>query len=254
MKACVVHNTLNSVGGGERVCLAVIEALKELGYEVTLLTVEPTDWLRVKRMIGTRNVIRPDKEETIVPFKVSLFGIYMRLLTFLKLFDNRHKTKWDLVVNTHGDVLPVSSDIIYMHFPTFALLKEIPVNLKYSSSIFWRMYFTPYEKVQEILSRRLKCEILLTNSEYSAEAIRKYIGIDARILYPPVDIRDFLKVSTNKDRRDLVVLCGRFSPEKNYEMVLRIAQELPNIEFRIIGASSGTVSYTHLTLPTTERV
>ena len=243
MRACVVHNTLNSVGGGERVCLAVIEALKELGYEVTLLTVEPTDWLRVEKMIGAEILFRPHREETIIPFKVRLFGIYMRLLTFLKLLGNIRKSKWDLVVNTHGDVLPISSDIIYMHYPTFVLLKETPVNLKYASSIFWRLYFTPYEKIQEMLSKRLKCKVLLTNSEYSAEAIKKYIGVEAMILYPPVDIQDFLRVSSmKKDRKDVVVLCGRFSPEKNYEIVLEIARRLPEVEFRIVGASSGRIS------------
>jgi len=237
MKACIVHNTLNSVGGGERVCLTIIEALKELGYEVTLITVEPTEWARVKRILGTETIVRPDREEPIMPFKVRAFGIYMRLLTFLKL-----SRRWDLIINTHGDVLPISSDIIYMHYPTFALLEEAPINVKYSKSLFWRLYFTPYEKIQERLAKRLKCRVLLTNSEYSADAIRRYIGADAIILYPPVDIDDFLKVSSITDREDVVVLCGRFSPEKNYELVLDIAQMLPQIEFKIIGASSGRIS------------
>lgn len=239
MKACVVHNTLNSVGGGERVCLAVIEALKEIGYNVTLVTVEPTDWIKVESMIGAGSIIRPDEEEPIAPFRVRSFGIYMRLLTFLKLLD---KSKWSLIVNTHGDVLPISSDIIYMHYPTFALLRETPVNLKYQKSLFWRVYFTPYEAIQGMLAKRMKCRVLLTNSEYSADAIRRHTGVNAMILYPPVEIEDFLKVSDITEREDIVVLCGRFSPEKNYELALDIAQELPHIDFKIIGASSGKIS------------
>jgi len=237
MKACVVHNTLNSVGGGERVCLTVIEALKEMGYEVTLITVEPTDWFRVEKILGHGKIIKPDREEPIIPFKVRSFGIYMRLLTFLKL-----SRKWDLIVNTHGDVLPISSDIIYMHYPTFALLRGVDVNLKYFKSLFWRVYFTPYEKIQEKLAGRLECKVLLTNSEYSADAIRRYVGRKPIILYPPVDIDDFSKASDNVNREDLVVLCGRFSPEKNYEFALNVAENLPDIEFKIIGASSGRIS------------
>ena len=239
MRACVVHNTLNSVGGGERVCLAIIEALKELGYEVTLLTVEPTEWSTVEKMMDVKRIVRPDKEENIFPFKVRLFGIYMRLLTFLKLLQ---KSKWDLVVNTHGDVLPISSDIIYMHYPTFALLREVPVNIKYSKSLFWRLYFAPYEKIEGALSKRLRYKILLTNSEYSAKVIRKYIGADAKVIYPPVNVEDFLRISSKTDREDTVILCGRFSPEKNYELALEIAQELPGVKFKIIGASSGKIS------------
>ena len=237
MKVCVVHNTLNSVGGGERVCLTVIEALKSLGYEVTLITTEPTDWTRIERSIG--RIVRPDREISLLPSRVRAFGIYMRLLTSLKLA--RSRGNYDLVINTHGDVLPVTSDILYMHYPTFALIKEMPVN-KYSKSLFWRLYFAPYEKIQSRLVKRMKWKILLTNSEFSKKAIRKYIGAEAIILYPPVNVNDFLKVSENKNREDKVVLCGRYTPEKNYEFALQVASQLPSVKFTIIGASSGKVS------------
>ena len=238
MRVCVVHNTLNSVGGGERVCLAVIEALKSLGHEITLVTTEFTDWGRVERIVG--KVVRPDREVYLLPFRVKAFGIYMRLLTALLLAWERKKC--DLVVNTHGDVLPMTSDILYMHFPTFALLRENPVNVKYSESLFWRLYFYPYEKMQGYLAKKMKWRILLTNSEFSREAIRKYIHADAIVVHPPVEISEFLKASENMERDDRVVSCGRYTPEKNYEFVLRVAEHLPHIEFTIIGASSGKVS------------
>ena len=52
LKALVIHNSLNTCGGGERVCIAIIEALKEMDFNTTLGTVEPTDWVRVKRLLG----------------------------------------------------------------------------------------------------------------------------------------------------------------------------------------------------------
>ena len=209
-QVCVVHNTLNSVGGGERVCLTVIEALKELGFHVALITTEPTDWNRVKRMMG--DIVEPDEEHYLLPFKVKAFGIYMRLLTFIKLIRNSGKCK--LIINTHGDVLPISSDIIYMHFPTFALLREAPINIKYSKSFFWGFYFKPYEWIQSKLIKRMRWKVLLTNSEYSRRAIEKHIGADAKIIYPPVNIDEFLKVSEITERKSRVVLCGRYTPEK----------------------------------------
>ena len=238
MKACVIHNTLNSVGGGERVCLTIIEALKRLGYHVSLITVEPTNWRRVKKIVG--DITKPDKEIYLLPFRLRSFGIYMRLATALKLLKERDH--YNITINTHGDVLPVSSDIIYMHYPTFALVKENPVNVKYTKSLFWRLYFIPYEKIQTFLAKKMRWKILLTNSEYSKETIKRYIGADAQILYPPVNIDEFLKISDNKNRIDQVVSCGRFSPEKNYEIVLKIAQHLPDRNFVIIGASSGKIS------------
>jgi len=229
---------LNSVGGGERVCLTIIEALKSLGHKVTLITIEPTNWDKVMRIVGA--VVRPDNEIYLLPFSIKAFGIYMRLLTALLLI--RERNKCDLVINTHGDVLPVSSDIIYMHFPTFALLRENPVNVKYFKSLLWRLYFYPYERIQDHLVRRMKWRILLTNSEFSKEIIRKYVGADAIVLPPPVEISEFLNVSKSKERGDIVVSCGRYTPEKNYEFVLNVAEHLPNVEFIIIGALSGKVS------------
>lgn len=241
MRICVVHNTLNSVGGEERVCLTIIEALKRMGYRVTLITAEPTDWDKVEKIVG--QVTRPDEEVPVLPFRVRFFGIYMRLLTFLKLM--RSRGRCNMVINTHGDVTPVTSDIIYMHFPTFAIIKEAPVNIKYSKSIFWRLYFYPYEKIQSHLVRKMRWKVLLTNSEFSREAIRKYVGAEAVVLPPPVDIDEFLKISGSSYREDRVVLCGRYTPEKNYEFALRVAKELPDVEFVIIGAYSGKVSSTY---------
>jgi len=239
MKACIIHNTLNSVGGGEHVCLAVIETLKELGYEVTLITLEPTDWNKIKKIVGLKKLIKPDREKYLVPFRIGAFGIYMRLLTPLKSL----RGKWDLKINTHGDITPFTyDDIIYMHYPVFALLKDNSTKVKYSESLFWRTYFIPYQRIQERLAKRLKYKVLLTNSEYSASVIKKYVGIDAIVLHPPVEIEDFLKSSLINNREDAVILCGRFSPEKNYELALEIANELPEIDFRIIGASSGKIS------------
>jgi len=240
-KVCVIHNTLNSVGGGERVCLVLIEALKSLGYKVTLITTEPTYWNKVRDIVG--NITRPDREVSLLPFRVKAFGIYLRMLTFLQLMKERKEC--DLTINTHGDVLPISSDIIYMHYPTFALLKENPVNIKYSSSLFWKMYFKPYEKIQSYFIRKMKWKILLTNSEFSREAIKKYVGTDAKVIYPPVEIDEFLKVSKNRKREQRIVSCGRYTPEKNYEFILKVAENLPHVEFIIIGASSGKISNTY---------
>jgi len=238
LRALILHNTLNSVGGGERVCLAVIEALKNAGWKVILATVEPTDWGRVERIVG--RVVKPDVETSLLPFKVRMFGIYMRLLTYY--FAWKVGKNCDLIINTHGDVLPIESHITYMHFPTFTLLKEQPVNIKYSQKWYWRAYFTPFEKIQGILVKRyLRKGLVLTNSRYSAKAIKKYTGRDATVIYPPVDVKSFL-CEEDAGREDLVVSCGRYSPEKNYEFLLEVAERLEDVKFIVIGASSGKVS------------
>ncbi len=240
MKVGIIHNSLNSTGGGERLCLETIASLKEAGYKVILATVEPTDWNRVERIIG--EITKPDSEVSLFKTKIRMFGIYMRLLT--SFLASRLRKRCDVVVNTHGDVLPIEADLIYMHYPTFALLKENPVNIKYSNSLFWRAYFTPYEGIQRFLVKRFLNGLILTNSEFSKKAIRKYTGRNAIVVYPPVDVETFAFAAKSDAREDLVISCGRYSPEKNYEFILEVAEKLRDrsIRFIIVGASSGRVS------------
>jgi len=240
MKVGIIHNSLNSTGGGERLCLKTIESLKEAGYEVILSTVEPTDWDRVERIIG--EVVKPDREVSLFKMRMRMFGIYMRLLT--SFLASKLRKRCDIVVNTHGDVLPIEADVVYMHYPTFALLKENPVNVKYSNSLFWRAYFTPYEGIQRFLVKRFLNGLILTNSKFSKKAIRKYTGRNAIVIYPPVDVETFAFAAKSNARENLVISCGRYSPEKNYEFILKVAEKLRGkpIRFIIVGASSGKIS------------
>jgi len=238
----VLHNSLNSCGGGERVCISIIEALKEMGFKVVLATVEPTDWHRVDNIFG--EIEKPDKELSLVKFKVRSFGIYLRQLSFLLAAKLRKEC--DLIINTHGDVIPIATDIVYVHYPTFALLEEEPnliaANIKYSKSLFWKMYFAPYKLLASVNAYLFsgKSKLLLTNSEFSKKAIERFLGQKAVVLHPPVDVDRFYWPFGG--REDIIVSCGRYSPEKNYEFVLRLAEVLNEFQFMIIGASSGNVS------------
>jgi len=240
MKIGVIHNSLNPAGGGERLCLKTIEALKEAGYKVVLATVEPTDWRKVERIIG--EVTKPDSEVSLLKFKIQMFGIYMRLLT--SFLASKLRKQCDIILNTHGDVLPIEADIVYMHYPAFALLEENPVNMKYSSSLFWRAYFIPYERTQRFLVKGFLNSLILTNSIFSKKAIRKYTGKNAIIVYPPVDVENFAYAAKSDMRENLVVSCGRYSPEKNYEFILEVAEKLKDrpIRFIIVGSLSGRTS------------
>ena len=235
MRVAVLHHSLNSCGGGERLCLATIEALQEAGHEVILATTEPTDWSRVEEAFGKR--VRPDEEHSILPFSLKLFGIYQRQLTSLWAY--RLRKHVHLTINTHGDVLPTPCDITYMHFPTFALLQEDPeVTVKYRSSLFWRLYFTPYEIIQkQLLKRYVGSGLILTNSTYSRQVIKRTIHRDAVILHPPVDVETFT-MPADRPRENIVVTCSRLTPEKNLEIIPTIASKVPEAEFHIIGSTS----------------
>jgi glycosyltransferase involved in cell wall biosynthesis len=232
----IVHNSLNPTGGGERVCVTAIEALKEHDHHVTLATCDRTDWMRVERNFG--QVVKPDVEKRFVPVRVPLFGIYQRLLSTVLI--ERLRKECDIVVNTHGDLVPVPCDLTYMHFPTFLMSDEIysPVNSKYRRSMLWRCYFMPYHRVQRaLINRYTKSGKLITNSRYSQGVIEKVLHRKAEVVYPPVDVETFSKVP-ERERENIVVTCARITPEKRLHIIPRIANKLPDVEFKIIGSIS----------------
>lgn len=232
----MLHHTLNSAGGGERVSLAIIEALKELGGRVDLATVEKTDWRRVKRAFG--DVALPDKEMSILPLRLRLFGIYQRSLTGFYAY--KYRKNYDLIINSHGDVMPAFCDVTYMHFPTFTLLKQKPeVFVKYRKNLFWRIYFTPYEFIQtRLVQAYIENSLILTNSLFSKSVIKRWTGREAKVVYPPVEVEKFLFAGGK--RENIVVTCSRFTPEKNLELIPEVASKVPKAKFYVFGSTTKT--------------
>jgi glycosyltransferase involved in cell wall biosynthesis len=231
------------MAGSERVSLSTIEALKNAGHQVILGTVEPTDWNALTRRLG--KTIRPDAEVSLLPFRLDAFGIYLRLLTVLLAMKIRNRSEILIITHPNSDALPVRADITYVHYPTCALLSESLMTLKYAQTPFWRAYLLPYDAIERWLAKRtwfLK-GIVLTNSKFSQRAIWKYLGRKAVVLYPPVDVERFMTVAGDRFREPLVISCGRYSPEKRYELVLEIAAKVCGRgRFAIVGMSTGRVS------------
>nr|MDO8044130.1 glycosyltransferase [Candidatus Baldrarchaeota archaeon] len=234
MRIGVIHHSLNSTGGGERVCLSLIKALKNKGFDVVLATTEKTEWDVVEKRLGCRVDV---EEVSFLPFRLRMFGIYQRLLT--GFLTPALKRSVDIIINTHGDMIFGFADITYMHYPVIALKYEKPeVYVKYRQNIFWRSYFAPYEVMQKTLLKMfLKNSLILTNSKYSARAIRKYLRRNSFIIYPPVDV-EFFRTNLDKKENNLVLSVGRYTPEKRYELIPLIAKECKDAEFVVVGSVS----------------
>jgi alpha-1,2-mannosyltransferase len=234
MKVVILHNSLNILGGGERLCLVTIEALKERGHQVALGTVDRTDWNRVTRFFG--RVTRPDGE-MFLPFRrFPYFAIYQRMLILLHAF---RKYRWaDVIFNTHGDMLPFNFParrlVTYVHFPTFTIQRYFS---KYQRG-FWRLYFEPYRILQGFFIKGLSNSVVLTNSRFSASVIRKNMECEAEVVYPPVDVGNFYPGR----KRNQIVSVGRYTPEKNYETLIRAMEKVEDAKCTIVGGRSGKVS------------
>ena len=239
MRILVIHHSFNSCGGGERVALHLIRLLQEDGHEVLVGTTERTDWYYVQHVVGIKLKKIP-KEYYISPVRLRAFGIYQRPLTALHIA--RLRDKVDLVINTHGDATLIPADIVYLHFPVVAYFKLSCLRpyFKYSKSPLWYLYFRPYYEVQTGLFHRcFRDSILITNSSFSRTVIRKVVGKDSIVIYPPTELKDYIRNLYNNDREDSVIYIARFSPEKNNHIFIHLAKELPEYQFYLVGSAHG---------------
>jgi alpha-1,2-mannosyltransferase len=239
LRVGILHDSLNYAGGAERVCLSTIDAAMALGHHVTLGTIDVTNWARMSSLLRTN--VRPLEEIHLLPSNSAFFRIYSSTLMSRVL--SKLVTRCDLCICTNHDVFPLSIDIGYMHYLPLCAIPYSGQGKEYSAK--WRIYSYPIQIVQRRLLNKLRVKKLLTNSTFSRRMLGK-IGLEAEVIHPAVDVEGFT-VREEKPRKKRVVSIGRLSPEKNFELVLEVAEQTPEVSFIIIGGFAGAISRIYLT-------
>lgn len=238
LKVAVVHHSLNIPGGAERLCLATIEALRRNKHEVTLITVEKTDWNLVQRNFG--KVTTPNNEGYLTGFRFSKFlsSIPIASLYFtanvIQLLLNKSRRRYDLLINTFGDAVNSVADITYVHFPLRAAigLSQIPA---FTSKQLWSAAAPLYEMTMSFLDRISPGE-LLTNSKFMQETIKNVLHRKSLIVYPPVDVETFSSrcFKSRKNGR-IVATISSYTPKRHLEQIPFIAKHAKSARFVVMG-------------------
>ncbi len=207
---------MNPCGGGERLTLLTMQAVLEMGFDIDLTTLDIPNITKLENAFG-KDIASAIKS--------------VKKINVLKIFDeqsiknNIEKNRYDLIINTHGDIAPYysksfskSNAITYCHFPSakFFIQSEdkdyLERHLKlnrtsittafndealeknYSNIKVYDSFNLPkYLKwLKDVYDNMIKNSTLLTNSEFSRRAISEAYDIDHIIvLSPPVDIQTF---------------------------------------------------------------
>lgn len=166
------------------------------------------------------------------------------------------KGNYDITINTHGDTLPYyhcsllkNNAVTYCHFPSakyhidsenleylrdirvagFAQINDIDYSKNKVAPIFdletkqkVRRYFKFLGDRYENL---MKNTLILTNSEYTRKAISNAFNVDAKILYPPVDVDTFRDAALKSHQRDdMILIISRIAPDKQIENAIEGAR------------------------------
>lgn len=243
MRAIVLHHELDVMGGAERVFLAVLEALHEMGIKVILIT-----------KYKPRLQFNIDKVSYIFPYHVKKWPIHLRILLALQVLPLCFIHKADLVIATSGVGLPYLSTI----FPCFSCsgpphilyihgignppsIREYL--LKFRRSVLWKLYFASYYLLFGLICSYLKRyaitkSLVLTNSKFTKGHLKDlYPKVKPIVVRPPVDVELFTSVLGSMRRENRVLTIARINPGKKIENVIKLAKLLPgHIKCTIIGS------------------
>lgn len=223
----VFSPVINWCGGAEWVAVGIINALKEQGHQVVLLSDSPLNQERFKGIFN--RTVSADKQ-IIFPFKLfqstDLKNIYTDAIRLLML-----KSKCQVVIDTFSNAILPGANFSYIHHP---LLRRIEVG---APTLRNKLFFVPYQYYLRSSKDNFKHKLVLANSKFTAEAIKAEAGIEAQVLYPPV-MSEITPQQRNFDqkRENNVITVGRICKGKNLTLIPKIAKlTRKDISFTIAG-------------------
>ena len=268
MKVVVAHHYWARPGGGEIVSSATVQAFKECGYEVSIVSLTKfnpekyIDWFGID--------IRDLPIYSLPIEKLRMFGIYMRLLYWIPLRKAIKVEKPNLVWTDNDTYKPILKlkrklnfkIVEYIHYPFSVLwqdkFRDTP--LHWSKDPYFKerygkfpmnIYFNVWLKLHKRMVRDnpFTCaELVFANSKWTAKLVEDLYEDKPIVLNPPIPPATEI-VSNPKpfeERKNIVIMIGRYSGEKRYEWVIRnIAPKLEKhgVELMIVGGTGTKISW-----------
>ena len=212
MKIGIYNPNLSTMGGGEKVCLALAEVLAK-DNEVLLVTYEKPERKKLEAYFG---ISLKDVKVSILPKSKFLGKIqHTRLIPnhLKKALDNYHvykninKLNLDIFVNNAYNTeipSPAPVGVFMCMFPHKLLDTSKMSSLK-------RFYISIVDSITRLLMHRTKktwldtYQLVTANSAFTQKYIKKYWDRESKIIYP---ISDNKKVNVQK--RNIISNVGRF--------------------------------------------
>jgi len=216
-KVLLIHPDLTYLGGAEKVLVNMIQALKE--YNVTLLSSRKIDnvkWIKCKPFLLRHKRLRALQ-----------WIIYSNEIN--KIVQSLN-SDYDIIIETQQVYINPKSNVFlinYLHYP-YLIIPPPEVD-----NLIMRLYYLIQRLI--LIRRVRRINMVLTNSPFTSNLIKRELDIDSVVIYPPVNIQYFNSNIEWNNREDKVINIGTFIPFKNQIAILEVARLLPKIKFVLMG-------------------
>ena len=241
-RVLLVQVSLQPPGGGNGVAAWFLQALAH-EHRVTVLSWRPVDVGPIDRFFGTS--LREVTFDTLgVPHAwvtmLDRLPIPASLLrnALLMRFTRRVSSRYDVVLGVHNEADFGRRGIQYVHYPTYLRPRpRVDMRWYHQSRRLLHGYYRLADRVAGLSLERVRSNLTLANSDWTARRVERLLGVTARTVYPPVADPGPPQPWEERARRFLLV--GRISPEKEMERVMRIIasvrRQAPDVELTIVG-------------------
>jgi glycosyltransferase involved in cell wall biosynthesis len=217
-------------GGGEAVTLWGIQAAA-VTYDVTLITLLPIDLNAIDNFYGTSlrsakfrvvSLMQPNGITRKLASGGWLFTLRQQLLSW---HVRRLSGEFDLVISTFNEMDIGRPGVQYIHAPLFsAYNSEARRILRFPDSLVRRAWKYVCGLMFGASERRLRENLSVTNSEWTATLLGNTCQIPARVLYPPV--RPAQVATDWAERRDGFLCVARFVRDKRLELAIQVVERV----------------------------
>jgi len=249
----IFHYTLTKAGGAEAKPLFIAEALKN-DYDVTFVTSYASSLDELNRFYGT-HLNAEDVRIIIHPLSFilkRLKGLAVLRGAIFSRFCRKLSDSFDLVISTSNMMNFKKPGIQFMKGFGFsdAVWREFERSDKpffHKNNVFRRTYIHIAKRISLHSEEGFKRNLTIANSKWLAQLLEKRVGIECRVVYPPV-IDGFVEFPWEQ-RCDDFVYIGRLAHEKRIEDIIEIVNRLrekgSRINLHLVGAlvSSKYVSF-----------
>lgn len=200
--AVVIQNLTNRSGEG-KVVFSGIEMLSErkINFVVTTFS-KPREKFDIPVM-------------SFLPFSLSKLARYQRLLVWLEA----KKVSPKIFLNFTGMPIPLSEKGTHIIYAGLA-----PLSLtKYSRSLFWKIYNMPFLLSLKYLKIEAKKARFIANSYYSARNLNEMYGVQAKVIYPPVNYEYYSKAFFQDRTGKYIVTVARIERGKFLENAIYVS-------------------------------